>query len=209
MPSVRRPAAARARLLFVGAPPPRIARSPSARARAASTARVLVLGHRDDVPAILTASDVVVDASYAGLGITGSIREALACERPVVGHRPGGHARAGDRRRDGAAGAAARARRRWPQAMLRDARRSDRAPRRWRGRAASAWRRTSRCAPSSTPPRRSTAGLVAGRAPRVTHAAGRLPPAAAAHAALPARADRWARCWPWSWPPWRAPSRGW
>jgi glycosyltransferase involved in cell wall biosynthesis len=45
---------------------------------------VLALGHRDDVPAILNASDVVVDASYAGLGITGSIREALACERPVV-----------------------------------------------------------------------------------------------------------------------------
>jgi glycosyltransferase involved in cell wall biosynthesis len=46
--------------------------------------RVLVLGHRDDVPAIMAASDVVVDASYGGLGITGSIREALACERPVV-----------------------------------------------------------------------------------------------------------------------------
>jgi glycosyltransferase involved in cell wall biosynthesis len=45
---------------------------------------VLAFGHRDDVPAILNASDVVVDASYAGLGITGSIREALACERPVV-----------------------------------------------------------------------------------------------------------------------------
>jgi glycosyltransferase involved in cell wall biosynthesis len=45
---------------------------------------VLTLGHRDDVPAILNASDLVVDASYAGLGITGSIREALACERPVV-----------------------------------------------------------------------------------------------------------------------------
>ena len=45
---------------------------------------MLVLGHREDVPQILTASDVVVDASYAGAGLTGSIREALACERPVV-----------------------------------------------------------------------------------------------------------------------------
>ncbi len=45
---------------------------------------MLAIGHRSDVPAILAASDVVVDASYAGLGITGSIREALACERPVV-----------------------------------------------------------------------------------------------------------------------------
>lgn len=83
MPTVaaRRPDA---RLLFVGAPPPRVAEIAD-RARAVGLGRhVLVLGHRDDVPAILAASDVVVDASYAGLGITGSIREALACERPVV-----------------------------------------------------------------------------------------------------------------------------
>jgi L-malate glycosyltransferase len=74
----------RARLLFVGAPPPRIAQIGD-RARELGVGRhVLVLGHRSDVPAILNASDVVVDASYAGLGITGSIREALACERPVV-----------------------------------------------------------------------------------------------------------------------------
>jgi glycosyltransferase involved in cell wall biosynthesis len=73
-----------ARLLFVGAPPPRIAELGD-RARTLGLGRhVLVLGHRDDVPAILNASDVVVDASYAGLGITGSIREAMACERPVV-----------------------------------------------------------------------------------------------------------------------------
>ena len=73
-----------ARLLFVGAPPPRIAEiADAARARGLGD-RVLVLGHRDDVPQILAASDVVVDASYAGLGITGSIREALACERPVI-----------------------------------------------------------------------------------------------------------------------------
>ncbi|HEU5193129.1 MAG TPA: glycosyltransferase family 4 protein [Methylomirabilota bacterium] len=74
----------RARLLFVGAPPPRVAEIvDAARARGLGD-RVLVLGHRDDVPRILAASDVVVDASYGGLGITGSIREALACERPVV-----------------------------------------------------------------------------------------------------------------------------
>jgi glycosyltransferase involved in cell wall biosynthesis len=74
----------RARLLFVGAPPPRIAEI-AARARGAGLGeRVLAVGHRDDVPAVLCASDVVVDAAWAGLGITGSIREALACERPVV-----------------------------------------------------------------------------------------------------------------------------
>jgi L-malate glycosyltransferase len=78
------PHCARAQLLFVGAPPPRIAQlADEARARGLG-GRVLVLGHRDDVPAILSASDLVVDASYAGLGITGSIREALACERPVI-----------------------------------------------------------------------------------------------------------------------------
>jgi glycosyltransferase involved in cell wall biosynthesis len=79
--AARRP---RARLLFVGAPPPRVAEIAD-RARAAGLGdRVMALGHRDDVPAILCASDIVVDASWAGLGITGSIREALACERPVV-----------------------------------------------------------------------------------------------------------------------------
>jgi glycosyltransferase involved in cell wall biosynthesis len=78
------PKAAHARLLFVGAPPPRVAELRE-RARERGLAdRVLVLGHRDDVPEILAASDVVVDASWEGLGITGSIREALACARPVV-----------------------------------------------------------------------------------------------------------------------------
>jgi len=74
----------RARLLFVGAPPSRVAElGDRARERGLGD-RVLALGHRDDVPHVLAASDVVVDASYAGLGVTGSIREALACERPVV-----------------------------------------------------------------------------------------------------------------------------
>ncbi|HUG37058.1 MAG TPA: glycosyltransferase, partial [Candidatus Limnocylindrales bacterium] len=46
--------------------------------------RVFVWGHREDIPQILAGSDLVVDASYAGLGLTGSIREALAVETPVV-----------------------------------------------------------------------------------------------------------------------------
>jgi L-malate glycosyltransferase len=78
------PAAPRARLLFVGAPPPRIVELGERARERGLDGRVLVLGHREDVPQILTASDVVVDASYAGAGLTGSIREALACERPVV-----------------------------------------------------------------------------------------------------------------------------
>ncbi|MBI2206695.1 MAG: glycosyltransferase family 4 protein [Candidatus Rokubacteria bacterium] len=79
------PTLGRARLLFAGAPPPRIAEVQD-RARALGIGgRVFVLGHRDDVPEILSASDVVVDASWAGLGLTGSLREALACGRPVIG----------------------------------------------------------------------------------------------------------------------------
>jgi glycosyltransferase involved in cell wall biosynthesis len=73
-----------ARLLLVGAPPARIlSLGEKARARGLGRA-VTVLGHREDVPEILAASDLVVDASYAGLGLTGSIREALAVETPVV-----------------------------------------------------------------------------------------------------------------------------
>jgi glycosyltransferase involved in cell wall biosynthesis len=74
----------RARLLFVGVPAPRVVEVAERADQAGLSGRVLTLGHRTDVPAILCASDVVVDASYAGAGITGSIREALACERPVV-----------------------------------------------------------------------------------------------------------------------------
>lgn len=78
------PSCTRARMLFVGAPAPRIAQLADEARERGLGGRVLALGHRQDVPAILAASDVVVDASYAGLGITGSIREALACERPVI-----------------------------------------------------------------------------------------------------------------------------
>jgi glycosyltransferase involved in cell wall biosynthesis len=78
------PGALRARLLFVGAPGPRVAEVQAAAGERGLGDRVLVLGHREDIPQILAASDVVVDASYAGAGLTGSIREALACERPVV-----------------------------------------------------------------------------------------------------------------------------
>ena len=39
---------------------------------------------RSEGPYLASASDVAVDASYAGLGLTGSVREALAVETPVV-----------------------------------------------------------------------------------------------------------------------------
>ncbi|HKW95091.1 MAG TPA: glycosyltransferase family 4 protein [Methylomirabilota bacterium] len=47
--------------------------------------RVSVFLYREDIPEILAASDVCVDSSYAGLGITGTLREALAVETAVIG----------------------------------------------------------------------------------------------------------------------------
>jgi glycosyltransferase involved in cell wall biosynthesis len=44
-----------------------------------------VFFYREDIPEILAASDCCVDASYAGLGLTGTLREALAVETPVIG----------------------------------------------------------------------------------------------------------------------------
>ena len=76
--------APQARLLFVGANP---AKDKILREKAAARGladRVSVLLYRQDTPEILAASDVCVDASYAGLGITGTLREALATETPVV-----------------------------------------------------------------------------------------------------------------------------
>ncbi|PWU22832.1 MAG: hypothetical protein C5B48_09635 [Candidatus Rokuibacteriota bacterium] len=73
------------RLLFVGAPPPRITSMMDKARQRGLGGVVSVLGHRHDIPEILAASDVVVDASYAGLGLTGSLREALAVETPVIG----------------------------------------------------------------------------------------------------------------------------
>jgi glycosyltransferase involved in cell wall biosynthesis len=74
----------RARLLFVGA---NDGKARWLRERAAAlglSGAVSVLPYRDDVPQILAASDVIVDASHTGLGLTGTVREALAVETPVV-----------------------------------------------------------------------------------------------------------------------------
>jgi hypothetical protein len=84
-------AAPHARLLFVGAPAPRIATLRDRAFRRGIGEAVAVLGHREDIPEILAASDLVVDASYAGLGLTGSLREALAVETPVIGTDIEGH----------------------------------------------------------------------------------------------------------------------
>jgi glycosyltransferase involved in cell wall biosynthesis len=74
--------APRARLLIVGA------RNPESLYEVARQRRVdghvRVIGYREDVPELLAASDCCVDASYAGLGLTGTLREALAVGTPVV-----------------------------------------------------------------------------------------------------------------------------
>jgi glycosyltransferase involved in cell wall biosynthesis len=73
-----------ARLLFVGA---NEAKSTIVHAKATALGlgdAVIVLPFREDVPEILAASDITVDASYAGLGLTGTLRESLAVGTPVV-----------------------------------------------------------------------------------------------------------------------------
>jgi glycosyltransferase involved in cell wall biosynthesis len=73
-----------ARLLLVGARPEK--RRPLAELATALGLgdAVTIWGYRDDVPDVLAASAVSLDASHVGLGITGSLRESLAMETPVV-----------------------------------------------------------------------------------------------------------------------------
>jgi glycosyltransferase involved in cell wall biosynthesis len=80
-----------ARLLLVGAHPAK--RAPLERlARDLGVAPALTLwGYRDDVPGILAASDVSVDGSHVGHGITGALRESLAMETPVVATEAAGN----------------------------------------------------------------------------------------------------------------------
>ncbi len=54
--------------------------------------RVVTLPFRADMPEVHAACDVVVDASWAGTGITGTIREAMAMKRSVVATDCGGNA---------------------------------------------------------------------------------------------------------------------
>jgi glycosyltransferase involved in cell wall biosynthesis len=53
--------------------------------------RVLAIGFRSDMPDVLSAADVVADLSYEGLGITGTIREAMSLGKPVVASAAGGN----------------------------------------------------------------------------------------------------------------------
>ncbi|HEX9981998.1 MAG TPA: glycosyltransferase family 4 protein [Thermoanaerobaculia bacterium] len=47
--------------------------------------------YRGDMPNVFASCDVVVDASWAGTGITGTVREAMAMEKPVIATSAGGN----------------------------------------------------------------------------------------------------------------------
>jgi glycosyltransferase involved in cell wall biosynthesis len=80
------------RLLLVGCEPEGERRRVLAAARGAGVAEsVLTMPFRRDMPEVIAACDVVVDASYAGTGITGTIREAMAMARAVVATDCGGN----------------------------------------------------------------------------------------------------------------------
>ena len=54
--------------------------------------RFTAIEHRDDMPNVFASADLVVDASWAGTGITGTIREGMAMEKPVIATDCGGNA---------------------------------------------------------------------------------------------------------------------
>jgi glycosyltransferase involved in cell wall biosynthesis len=47
--------------------------------------------YRDDMPNVFASCDLVVDASWAGTGITGTIREAMSMRKPVIATDCGGN----------------------------------------------------------------------------------------------------------------------
>lgn len=52
---------------------------------------VSAIEYRTDMPSVFASCDVVVDASWAGTGITGTIREAMAMRKPVIATDAGGN----------------------------------------------------------------------------------------------------------------------
>ena len=61
-------------------------------AEAGVAPNVSAVEYRSDMPNVFASCDVVVDASWAGTGITGTIREAMAMEKPVIATDAGGNA---------------------------------------------------------------------------------------------------------------------
>lgn len=86
-------AESRAHLLLVACRDEQARREVLAEAsRAGVESHVTAIGVRSDVPEISAALDVAVDLSTEGLGITGTLREAMAMGKPVVCTRAGGNA---------------------------------------------------------------------------------------------------------------------
>jgi glycosyltransferase involved in cell wall biosynthesis len=82
----------RAWLLLVGCKPPELQRDVEAYAATRGVAtRITVTPYRPDIPRLLAAADCFVDPSWAGTGITGTVREAMALGRPVVATAVGGN----------------------------------------------------------------------------------------------------------------------
>jgi glycosyltransferase involved in cell wall biosynthesis len=57
----------------------------------AARTNVTTVEVRDDMPNVFASCDLVVDASWAGTGITGTIREAMAMQKPVIATDCGGN----------------------------------------------------------------------------------------------------------------------
>src|SRR5258708_2409677 len=55
------------------------------------SANVTAVGYRTDMPNVFAACDLVVDASWAGTGITGTVREGMAMSKPVIATNAGGN----------------------------------------------------------------------------------------------------------------------
>jgi len=53
--------------------------------------RVTAVEYRDDMPNVFASCDLIVDASWAGTGITGTIREAMSMQKPVIATDCGGN----------------------------------------------------------------------------------------------------------------------
>ncbi len=82
----------RARLLLVGCETEAVRCEVMAEAsRVGVGERTTALGYRADMPEIAAALDVAVDLSTEGLGITGTLREAMAMGKPVVCSAAGGN----------------------------------------------------------------------------------------------------------------------
>jgi glycosyltransferase involved in cell wall biosynthesis len=52
---------------------------------------VTAVEYRTDMPNVFASCDIFVDASWAGTGITGTIREAMAMAKPVIATDAGGN----------------------------------------------------------------------------------------------------------------------